>query len=81
MRIVLTRFLDITETRPSRIRAEVLAPGYKPATITYDHAWGFERNCRAAAEEVMRRNKVAWVVGESPAGEDKRGLYWVAAEA
>jgi hypothetical protein len=36
--IILTRFLQPISTRPSRVRAEVLAPGYKPATITYDHA-------------------------------------------
>ena len=78
--LIRTKHLDPTTWHGERIRATVLAPNYKPVTIPYDWGRAFGTNCRVALEALARENRADWTFNESPIGEDKHGLYWVAHE-
>ena len=79
--VIRTTYLRPTANRGARVRAEVLgAPGFSSASVAYDHAFDLEGNSRLAISAFLRKNGLAWTVGEHPAGVSGRGLAWVASE-
>jgi len=78
MLFVETKYLRPTNTRGARIRASTGRPGHRAVTLGYDYARDFEGNCRAAAEECLRRNKVQGCLCKNPARMLNGSFLWVA---